>query len=354
MRRMRGLRPICCAAALAVLSAGCGEGGGATAEAAPAETTVPPTTAIGDAEDPTVSAGCMDRPADRRATVEAEHLIEVGGEQRRYLLTTPASDGDEPLPVVFDFHGLMEGSEVHARMSEYSALAEEEGFIAVFPEGSGDPLHWNVAASGPNEDLDYFDALLGELVDDTCVDLSRIYATGLSNGAMFTSLLMCQRSRVLAAAVPVAGLLDLEPCSSAHPVPTLTYHGTADPILLFNGGVDTSAIPGLDDGGDVSVTTDGADLFGEGYPAAAAAVAERNGCDPEPTDEPFSDEVIRRVYDCPAGADVEFWIIEGGGHSWPSSQFSVAIEGVVGPTTFDVDATRDGWDFMSRHANTAG
>ena len=41
-------------------------------------------------------------------------------------------------------------------------------------------------------------------------------------------------------------------------------------------------------------------------------------------------------------------IIEGGGHSWPSSEFSRNIETVVGPTTFDVDATRDSWEFLKR------
>jgi polyhydroxybutyrate depolymerase len=58
--------------------------------------------------------------------------------------------------------------------------------------------------------------------------------------------------------------------------------------------------------------------------------------------------VIRRTYDCPDEAAVEFLIVEGGGHSWPSSEFSRSIERIVGPTTFDIDASREVWDFLSR------
>ncbi|MCZ7630916.1 MAG: hypothetical protein M5U19_18575 [Microthrixaceae bacterium] len=157
---------------------------------------------------------------------------------------------------------------------------------------------------------------------------------------------------MLAAAAPVAGVTDMDPCPTTQPVPLLAIHGTADPILLFNGGVDIRAIPGLADPGagaeQTTSTTPEADLDGEGYPAAVGAFAARNGCDLEPSDSEVSDEVIRRTYECPPGADVEFLVVEGGGHSWPSSEFSKSIESIVGYTTFDIDATRDAWEFMSQ------
>ena len=79
-----------------------------------------------------------------------------------------------------------------------------------------------------------------------------------------------------------------------------------------------------------------------------AAWAEKNGCDPEPTDTNVSETVVHRVHDCPEGGDVEFFIIVGGGHSWPGSEFSKSIENIVGPTTFDIDATRESWEFFQR------
>lgn len=306
--------------------------------------------------EPVASAGCGTSGAE--PGVEVEHTLEVRDAERRYLLTTPsAHDGETPLPVVIDFHGLMEGAEVHATMSQWSALAEEEGVVAVFPHGTGDPIRWDVGLTDENDDLAYFDAVLAELGESLCIDEARVYVTGLSNGAMMSSVLLCARADVIAAAAPVAGLSDLEGCDPARPVPLVTYHGTADPILLFNGGVDASAIPGgddaeADDADDAGTTTTQppADLDGEGYPAAVAAFAERNGCDPEPTDTEISEEVTHRVYECPEGADVEFYIVLGGGHSWPSSEFSDQIVDIVGPTTFDVDATADSWEFLQRFA----
>ena len=72
-----------------------------------------------------------------------------------------------------------------------------------------------------------------------------------------------------------------------------------------------------------------------------------NGCKGS-TDEDVSDEVIHRTFDCPDGAAVEFYIIEGGGHSWPGSEFSKSIDSIVGPTTFDIDATDLIWTFFQR------
>lgn len=341
---------------LAAACAGSDDGSGAEPDVGEGATTSPtsgPNGAPHQATPAVPSAGCGSSTTD--PVVEAERTLAVGDVERRYLLTVPnAHDGDAPLPVVFDFHGLMEGAEIHARMTEYSSSAEEEGFVVVFPHGTGERVQWNVSPdASANDDLTYFDAVVDEIGDTLCVDESRIYATGLSNGAMFTSLMLCERAEVLAAAAPVAGLTDIEGCAPSRAVPIVAFHGTDDPILLFNGGVDVSGIPGFDPqtGGGSTTTRPPADLDGEGYPANVAAFAARNGCDPEPTDTELTAEVIHRVFDCPDEADVEFYIVVGGGHSWPSSEFSRSIGDIIGHTTFDIDATRHGWDFMSRFAN---
>ena len=113
-----------------------------------------------------------------------------------------------------------------------------------------------------------------------------------------------------------------------------------------------SAIPGFaPEGAGPAPTLPPADLDGEGYPAYVATWAERNGCDPEPTDTELTPAVTHRVFDCPDGADVEFYIVVGGGHSWPGSEFSKSIGQIVGPTTFDIDATADGWAFLEQFRN---
>ncbi len=146
----------------------------------------------------------------------------------------------------------------------------------------------------------------------------------------------------------MAGLRLLDPCPEERPVPIITFHGTADQIVKFNGGF--GAIPGLT---DTSVAPNAlapaaVDLNGPGIPANVAGMAAINGCDPTATDTPISAEVIHRVYDCPPGANVEFYIVLGGGHAWPGSEFSRAIESVIGYTTFDINATELAWSFFQQ------
>ena len=64
----------------------------------------------------------------------------------------------------------------------------------------------------------------------------------------------------------------------------------------------------------------------------------------------MSGEVLRRTFDCPEDVPVEFLIVEGGGHSWPGSEFSQSIEAIVGPTTTEIDANAEAWDFFQRFA----
>ena len=121
-----------------------------------AGTSAPATPAAGA---PVPSPGCDGTATAGGAVTEEERTIDVDGTERWYLLTTPESnDGTTPLPVVFDWHGLMEGAAVHATMSQYSALAAEEGFVAVFPNGQGEPVRWDANPQNePNADLAFFD-----------------------------------------------------------------------------------------------------------------------------------------------------------------------------------------------------
>jgi polyhydroxybutyrate depolymerase len=123
-------------------------------------------------------------------------------------------------------------------------------------------------------------------------------------------------------------------------VPVITFHGPDDAIVRFNGGF--GSIPRS------FATPTAADLNGPGIPAYVAGTAARNGCDPTPTDTQLTDEVIHRVYQCPTDADVEFYIVVGGGHTWPGSEFSRAIAPVVGYTTFDIDASQLAWEFFEQ------
>jgi polyhydroxybutyrate depolymerase len=165
-----------------------------------------------------------------------------------------------------------------------------------------------------------------------------------------TSLLACTMSDRIAAFAPVSGVRLDAPCKATHPVPILAFHGTADPILYFNGGVGTAVLKNVFSlsGPPPSVPIPPAHLNGPGYPATVAAWAKRDGCEAKATNTRVSPHVIHRVYRCPPGTAVEFYIIIGGGHAWPSSAFSQEIAAVTGPTTFEINATTVIWKFFQR------
>ena len=198
------------------------------AACAPPVTTSPPPGATGP------SAGCG--TTSRGPVTERTETIEVEGATRRYVVTVPpdhVAGTTEAVPLVFDFHGLIEGMVgTHPFATQFSATAAAEGFAVVFPVGSNDGFNWDVSLDEANPDLRFIDALRSELERTMCIDRSRIYVTGLSYGAFMTSMLMCMRPNTFAAAAPVAGIRNL--CTpTERRIPVVTFHGTDDWILPY-------------------------------------------------------------------------------------------------------------------------
>jgi polyhydroxybutyrate depolymerase len=151
--------------------------------------------------------------------------------------------------------------------------------------------------------------------------------------------------------------VSLATCKPGREVPVLAFHGTQDPILYFNGGIGTGKLNsvlgpknGLPTTSEAPTTTEAPQISGAGYPEHVKAWAEANGCNPTPTDTRISSEVIHRVYSCPSGTAVEFYIVLGGGHAWPGSAFSQSIAKFVGYTTMQIDASKLDWAFFKRFA----
>lgn len=314
------------------------------------------------------SAGCGTPAAAEVAVGEAK--IDTTGPAadgsevpRWYLRFTPsAHDGTTPVPLVLDIHGYSEGAEVHKGQTGLGAYGEQEGFVTVMPHGDGPVPRW-VFTSG-STDVDFLGQVLDEVEADLCIDTNRIYVTGLSNGAFMTSALMCDLSDRFAAAAPVAGIQPIGDCDPARPIPVVAFHGTDDPFVSWDGGLGpaVSSLP-LPDGtgslGDTLEQTGEADAEAQAgidlgddapsVPEIAAIWAERNGCEPEPTEEPVAEDVVLVTFDCPNGADVELYRIEGGGHTWPGSDFMLGAVDLVGTTTMAIDANEIMWEFFQAH-----
>jgi polyhydroxybutyrate depolymerase len=175
--------------------------------------------------------------------------------------------------------------------------------------------------------------LIDQLEKDYNIDPSRIYVNGLSNGGGMSALLACELSDRIAAMGSVAGAyrFSWEDCPSAGPVPAIIFHGTDDPIVPYQGGLV----------GDSRFTFPSVPTWIEG-------LALHNGCDRVPVDLPSSGEVSGVHYEnCSEEADVNFYVIDGGGHSWPGGGY--LPEHLVGHTTQDIDATQVMWKFFQSH-----
>lgn len=325
-RTRRSLVPALLAAL--VLLAGCTNGGDDDG-AAPTTTTAAP-----DSADDAPEVCAPARPVADGAPDAEGGTLAFEGTERRYLLHLPTRyDGTERLPVVFDFHGYGSAAALQVAYSDIVPVADREGFVVVAPEGQGRPPRFTLLGATATEadDVAFTVALLDELSTRLCLDPSRVYATGMSNGGALSSVLACRAADRFAATAAVAALVHLPACADAdRPVPFLAMMGTDDPVVPFAGGtVNCCGNPNI-----------------PAAPDTVAAFARRYGCDREPAVERLGDDVEHRTYgDCTA--DVEFYVIEGGGHTWPGA-VDLAARG-LGRTTQTIDATETIWTFFERH-----
>ena len=193
-----------------------------------------------------VAAGALALLAPSPALRSVKEKISSGGRPRTYrLYAPPALPRDVPAALVFVFHGGDGNGASAERLTGFDDLADREKFVVAYPDGWG--KHWN---DGRN--VDAFDsvhdgvddaAFVASLIDAISaayrIDPHRIYATGISNGAIFSNFLAARLADRIAAIAPVAGGL-AEPMRAsfrpARPVSVLIMNGTEDPLVPYAGG----------------------------------------------------------------------------------------------------------------------
>jgi polyvinyl alcohol dehydrogenase (cytochrome) len=281
------------------------------------------------------SAGCPGEPAPAGVS---DRTVTSGGLERQFQLALPEGyDGRRPLPVVLGLHALsIDHRSVQSIAPGLAGMAEDHDFIGVAPSGrlDGSTPYWSAADSKDNHDVAFIGDLLDLLERELCVDTARVYATGMSNGAQMSSLLACRLPDRITAVAPVAGVEFSDTCRE-RPVPVMAFHGTADPIVTYDGGgLNAATIANTHLWkGDMP---DGVPEH-QGVDAAMRAWAAHNGCDPKPVEERVSPEVRRRTWrNCEA--ETILYVVDGGGHAWPGLPVP-QFEPVFGHATTDIDAS---------------
>lgn len=158
----------------------------------------------------------------------------VGPDQRHAIVYVPtATAAGTRVPVVLSFHGHGDDAQNFQHVDLHRAWPEA---LVVYFQGlpSRDGQYgWQTERGQDNDrDLKLVDAALASLRETYKVDETRIYATGFSNGGMFTYLLWAERPSVFAAFAPVAARLrpSVKPAS---PKPLFHVAGTADTVIMF-------------------------------------------------------------------------------------------------------------------------
>lgn len=281
------------------------------------------------------------RPGDHTRT------LQVDGHERTYLVHVPPKyDPRTPMPVVLAFHG---GGANAGNMVVFSGLnekADQAGFIVAYPEGSGRSerlLTFNAgnccgyAATHAIDDVAFTRHVLDDLGGVANIDRRRVFATGMSNGAMMTYRLASELSDRIAAIAPVSGPMGTKECHPRRAVAVMHFHGDADEFAPFQGGR----------GRGIS----GTDFYSVQH--SIDAWVEANGCRKTPVTTQLPDReddgttVKQLRYDSGAGGtEVVLVIISGGGHTWPGREPRMRS---LGTSTRDISANDMMWEFFQRH-----
>jgi polyhydroxybutyrate depolymerase len=259
--------------------------------------------------------------------------IVSSGVKREYLLHLPRSyDPAKPTPLVISMHGAGMSAAAQRDVSQWDPVADEHGFIVVYPSGfsHGSPRVWRM---GDPVEVQFIADLIDALKARYTIDPARIYADGVSNGGGMAFVLSCTLSDRIAA-VGMVGSAQLLPwtwCMDTRPVPMIAFHGTADEFAPYHGGHSFVAKERFPD-----------------IPTWAANWARRNGCAPQAEDSSVAADVNRRRYTgCARDAEVVLYTIVGGGHTWPGG--GPLPEWFAGHTSQGVNASRAEWAFFSAH-----
>jgi len=181
-----------------------------------------------------------------------EQRVLHNGEEREYFLYVPDSYNENTeYPVLLNFHGFGGNAKDYINYeSDFRDVAEQEGVILVYPQGSllSGFSHWNAAPMAEDnksntDDIGFIELLIRNLQQDLSVDPNRIYATGFSNGGMFSYALGCFTEGLIAGVAAVSGLqLNLEDCSPSHPISVLIAHSTTDDVIPYTGSSDVASV----------------------------------------------------------------------------------------------------------------
>jgi polyhydroxybutyrate depolymerase len=258
---------------------------------------------------------------------DSTQKISSGGLERTFLIHLAPSYGQQPQPVVISYHGYNATAQTMVYVTDFDSLADDEGFITVYPQGYESAPTWNAGdgAAGPTgneDDVQFTSDMLTYLEKNYCVDSQRIYLVGYSLGGGMAYRLACNLSDRITAIATVSGAYYSLPesCRPTHPVPTLEIHGTADTSAPYDGN-PLRRMTSIQDYLNTWLTLDKCDVTPHVFLQQ-------------------SDVTGSEWTHCAPGVQIRHYRIEDGTHGWPP------------PSTLDTRIVI--WDFFNTNLRSKG
>ena len=286
------------------------------------------------------------------ALAPGDHTIALrhGGLERSYIVHVPAQ-AKTPTAVIVAFHGGGGNARGQQEYSRLDALADREGLLVVYPNGTGRMkdrlLVWNagaccgVAAERNTDDVGFVAALLDDLAARIAIDPKRVFATGMSNGAMMAHRVAAELPDRIAAIAPVAGAMVFAGTPKAA-VPVLHIHSVDDPRALYAGGL----------GPPFPMTSNR--VMHPPVSETLARWSAADGCTGEPKaagsrkgSGPAAGHTATLLVYSGCSVPLEHWKLTGAGHVWPGGRRD-HLQRILGPGTDVIDANEEMWKFFSR------
>lgn len=242
------------------------------------------------------------------------------GETRHWMLHVPPGfQASRPTAVVYFFHG-GGGNMAHGaddKLYGQISASDRLGHLVVFPNGhgrlkSGKLATWNAgnccgaARDDQVDDVGFVRAIHAELLKRFSIDPKKVFAAGMSNGAMMSYRLACDAADLFTAITAVAGTDNTRVCQPSRPVSVLHIHARDDERVLFNGGAGKAS----------DQVTD--------FTSVADSVARwvgHDACQTQPRtvmSQPGASCVEHDA--CQGGSRVRLCVTDTGGHAWPGGQ----------------------------------
>jgi polyhydroxybutyrate depolymerase len=295
---------------------------------------------------------------DQSTMVNLRESIIYEGTERTYILHLPAGkDQTKVYPLVIALHGGGGDGKGMQKLTLgiFDSLADKDGFLVLYPDGI--EKHWNDGRSGDEtgygtggnkiDDIGFLSELIDKMIKERSVDQTKVYITGMSNGAMMTYRCGCELSNKIAAIAPVAGNIPEKlshSCKPVRPISVLVINSMADPLMPYKGGEVTGPF-GMKKLGKVLSANE-----------SIAFWVKFDGCNDIPLlsdlpDKDPADGTRIKVASYTGGrnnSELILYSVEGGGHSWPGG-YPYLGEWIIGRTSRDMDACEQIWEFFKRH-----